>query len=128
MASDNYNDDNDNNSNNDHCEDVSPLKCGNYLVAHPLMTGYFARSVIVLLDHTPESTDNSSDEQKGGTYGLIVNRLALQPETVDTTRRKLELLRRNWEEGKKKARLENRGGADSSGTTQVVVKPARIMS
>ncbi len=82
------------------------------------MTGYFARSVIVLLDHTLESTDNSSDEQKGGTYGLIVNRLALQPETVDTTRRKLELLRRNWKEGKKKARLENRGGADRSGTTQ----------
>jgi len=67
ICSDNNNDDNDNNSNNDHCEDVSPLKCGNYLVAHPLMTGYFARSVIVLLDHTPESTDNSSDEQKGGT-------------------------------------------------------------
>jgi len=119
ICSDNNNDYNDNNSNNDHCEDVSPLKCGNYLVAHPLMTGYFARSVIVLLDHTLESTD-SSDEQKGGTYGLIVNRLALQPETVDTTRRKLELLRRNWEEGKKKARLENRGGADSSGTTQVL--------
>ena len=116
VSSDNNNDDNDNNSNSNHRDDVSPLKCGNYLVAHPLMTGYFARSVIVLLDHTLESTDTSSDEQKGGTYGLIVNRLALQPETVDTTRRKLELLRHNWEEGKKKAKLENRGGVDSSGT------------
>ena len=104
--------DDDISSNTDHREDVSPLKCGNYLVAHPLMTGYFARSVIVILDHTLENTDSLSDEQKGGTYGLIVNRLALQPAMVDTTRRKLELLRQNWEEGKK-ASLENSGSADS---------------
>ena len=37
---------------------------GAYLVAHPLQTGYFAKTVIVILDHSYE----------GGTYGLIVNR------------------------------------------------------
>jgi hypothetical protein len=34
--------------------DRSPLKCGTYLIAHPLMMGYFTRSVIVILDHTEE--------------------------------------------------------------------------
>ena len=32
----------------------SPLKCGIYLIAHPLMTGYFVRSIIVILDQTEE--------------------------------------------------------------------------
>ena len=32
----------------------SPLKCGTYLIAHPLMMGYFARSVTVILDHKEE--------------------------------------------------------------------------
>jgi hypothetical protein len=27
-------------------------KCDTCLIAHPLMTGYFVRSVIVILDHT----------------------------------------------------------------------------
>jgi len=37
---------------------------GAYLVAHPLQTGYFAQTVVVILDHSEE----------GGTYGLVVNR------------------------------------------------------
>ena len=32
--------------------DRSLLKCGTYLIAHPLMMGYFVRSVIVILYHT----------------------------------------------------------------------------
>ncbi|KAL7522456.1 hypothetical protein ACHAWX_007244 [Stephanocyclus meneghinianus] len=77
-----------------------PLQCGTYLIAHPLMTGYFAKSVIILLDHTasPEesSTANSDDEiGPGGTYGLIINRLALQPVSEE---KRLEILRQRLEE------------------------------
>jgi len=59
----------------EHCVDVvadgvkriSPQQVfqpGAYLVAHPLQTGYFAQTVVVILDHSEE----------GGTYGLVVNR------------------------------------------------------
>lgn len=40
------------------------FKPGAYFVAHPLQTGYFEKTVIVILDHSDE----------GGTYGLVVNR------------------------------------------------------
>ncbi|KAL7509852.1 hypothetical protein ACHAXN_006744 [Cyclotella atomus] len=78
------------------------LRCGTYLIAHPLMTGYFSRSVIIILDH---STSSSSKKEKkhqddleigpGGTYGLIVNRLALQPISQE---KRLEILRSKLEE------------------------------
>ena len=46
--------------------DRSPLKCGTYLIAHPLMTGYFARSVIVF-DHTEDRPGGLSEtEERGG--------------------------------------------------------------
>ena len=70
----------------------SILQCGTYLIAHPLMTGYFAKSVIVILDHAEEDEnkdnpakteggevegeESSSDGSGGGgTYGIIINRL-----------------------------------------------------
>ena len=46
--------------------DRSPLKCGTYLIAHPLMTGYFARSVIVIPDHTEEGPGGLSETEEGG--------------------------------------------------------------
>ena len=77
--------------------DWSPLKCSTNLIVHPLMTGYFARSVIVILHHMEEGPGGSSETKEGGgideggvggfgggegkgggTYGLIVNRLALR--------------------------------------------------
>ena len=83
----------------------SPLQCGTYLIAHPLMTGYFAKSAIVLLDHTEEvdsSLAKTEEGGSGGTYGLIINRLALQSEMVESSRGHLDLLRQKWEEKKSK--------------------------
>lgn len=51
----------------------SYLKAGTYLIAHPLLTGFFHKTVICLLDHSERSESNKS----GGTYGLIVNRIAI---------------------------------------------------
>jgi len=48
------------------------LRPGTYLIAHPQMTGYFRRTVIVLLDRSDDKEGN------GGTYGLIVNRSSNQ--------------------------------------------------
>ena len=59
-------------------EASSSLRRGTYLIAHPLMRGYFARSVIVLLDHA-EEREGADGSQSGGTYGLIVNRPARDP-------------------------------------------------
>jgi len=50
-----------------------------YLLAHPLLTGYFYRTVICILDHT----NKEEDEQRGGTYGLIINR-GTTPTTTQT--------------------------------------------
>ncbi len=106
----------------------SPLKCGTYLIVHPLMMGYFARSVIVILNHTEEEPRGSSQTKEGGgineggvggfgggrgssggdTYGLIVNWLALQPKLADPAWRQLDLLHRNWEE--KRSRFAGGGG------------------
>ena len=54
------------------------LKTGTFLVAHPLLTGCFAKSVICILQHTesrPTTTGEEEDgEHMGGTYGLVVNK------------------------------------------------------
>lgn len=68
------------------------LRAGTFLVAHPLLSGYFANTVIALLDHTEphvatkkDTDDGVSDDgllegdqypSGGGTYGVIVNRLS----------------------------------------------------
>jgi hypothetical protein len=118
---------------------ASPLKCGTYLIAHPLMTGYFARSVIVILDHTEEHDRASGTEGEdgnndggsggGGTYGLIVNRLALQPETSDPLRRHLDLLRRNWVE-RRSRQLEDggEGGGDAAAHGSSVLQSSDSLS
>lgn len=56
-------------------DSASYLKAGTYLVAHPLLRGFFRRTVICILDHT----DCASTSRTGGTYGLIVNRIATNP-------------------------------------------------
>jgi putative AlgH/UPF0301 family transcriptional regulator len=45
------------------------IRPGSFLIAHPLLQGYFARSVIMILEHT-----DTSKTLEGGTYGLIINR------------------------------------------------------
>ncbi len=74
------------------------------------MTGYFARSVIVILEHTEEGPRGSSETEEGGGIneggvggfggggggsggGTIVNQPALQPESADPARRQLDLIR-----------------------------------
>ena len=68
------------------------LRAGTFLVAHPLLSGYFAKTVIAILDHTEphvatkkDAGDGASDDgllegdqypSGGGTYGVIVNRLS----------------------------------------------------
>lgn len=109
-----------------------PLECGTLVIAHPLMTGYFANSVIILLDHTvapskrnsndpssnntsegsgsgsdssgsSSSSSSNSNAGGGGTYGLIINRLALQTKTsVESTQSRLEILRQRFEEKKER--------------------------
>ncbi|KAL7498476.1 hypothetical protein ACHAWT_006249 [Skeletonema menzelii] len=89
---------------------VHPLDCGTLIIAHPLMTGYFANSVIILLDHTvtpskdnvPSTTSTDEVKSSGGTYGLIVNRLALEANSVESTQSRLEVLRQRFEEKKER--------------------------
>mmetsp|Transcript_662 Transcript_662/g.1867 ORF Transcript_662/g.1867 Transcript_662/m.1867 type:complete len:606 (-) Transcript_662:89-1906(-) len=68
----------------------SYLRAGTFLVAHPLLSGYFANTVIAILEHTEphiatkrdagsDGSDGSFVEgdqygNGGGTYGVIVNR------------------------------------------------------
>ena len=70
----------------------SYLRAGTFLVANPLLSGYFANTVIAILDHTEphvatknDATDGGNDDglvegdqypSGGGTYGVIVNRLS----------------------------------------------------
>jgi len=70
------------------------LKPGTFLIAHPFLAGYFANTVICLLDHTDEIDKNNKmidtviQEKKyenaqnrssdGGTYGLVINRNAIR--------------------------------------------------
>jgi putative AlgH/UPF0301 family transcriptional regulator len=56
---------------------ASYLRAGTYLVAHPLLTGFFRRAVICILDHT--ETESAPASRIGGTYGLIVNRISTSP-------------------------------------------------
>jgi len=61
----------------------SYLKPGAFLLAHPLLTGYFRRSVICILDHVSSFEEDDDDDappvyytkKSYGTYGLVVNRL-----------------------------------------------------
>ena len=52
------------------------LKTGTFLVAHPLLTGCFAKSVICILQHTESrpTGEEEDGEHMGGTYGLVVNK------------------------------------------------------
>lgn len=71
----------------------SYLRSGTYLIAHPLLSGCFAKTVICILEHTEprigkyhqdagdnginkddEDDDNDENDSIGGTYGLIVNK------------------------------------------------------
>ena len=70
----------------------SYLRAGTFLVAHPLLSGYFANTVIAILDHMEprvatksDAGDGVSDDgliegdqypSGGGTYGVICNRLS----------------------------------------------------
>jgi hypothetical protein len=46
---------------------------------------------------------------------MIVNRLALQPESAEPVRRQLDLLRRNWEEKRSRRLKEEDGGGGGRG-------------
>ena len=52
--------------------------------------------------------------QQEGTYGLLVNRLALQTESADAAWQQLDLLHRNWGE-KRSRRLEKEDGGGGGG-------------
>lgn len=73
----------------------SYLRAGTFLVAHPLLSGYFEKTVIAILEHTEppiatkrgaggDAGDDGDDDlvegnqyaSGGGTYGVIVNRLS----------------------------------------------------
>ena len=56
----------------------SYLRPGAYLIAHPHLSGYFRRTVVCLLDHKQEQETVPGSY---GTYGLIVNRTRLSPQT-----------------------------------------------
>jgi hypothetical protein len=94
--------------------DWSPLKCVTYVITYLLMTGYFARSAIMILDYTEGGPGGSSKTKEegginqggGGRFGggggssrgghvLILNWLALQLESADPARQQLDLIRRN---------------------------------
>lgn len=83
------------------------LQPGTFLIAHPLLSGYFSNSVICILDHSDgkdEESDNENiddddvenlsksrrkgqDKSTGGTYGLVINRHAIRrrPQTFKTS-------------------------------------------
>jgi len=126
------------------------LKSGTYLIAHPLMAGYFAKSVIVLLDHSDGETkkeeedndDSKEGESSGGTYGLIINRLALKQQitTSSSSSVQLDILRQQWEEKQSKLGDEQAvGSADidtfetttpidsTATTTQSTLRPISLL-
>jgi putative AlgH/UPF0301 family transcriptional regulator len=69
----------------------SYLRPGTFLVAHPLLPGYFSRAVIVVLEHTdPHVAPNKDDDEDegnlsgaGGTYGVIINRPSMSSVPTD---------------------------------------------
>jgi len=124
------------------------LKSGTYLIAHPLMAGYFAKSVIVLLDHSDGETkkeeedddDSKEGESSGGTYGLIINRLALKQQitTSSSSSIQLDLLRQQWEEKQSNLGDDQAVGTadtdtsettpiDSTATTQSTLRPISLL-
>jgi putative AlgH/UPF0301 family transcriptional regulator len=67
----------------------SYLQPGCFLVAHPHLDGYFRRSVILILDHNAKSRTNAGY----GTYGLVINRPASNPESPSTCLTLKEVIR-----------------------------------
>jgi len=71
------------------------LRPGTFLIAHPLLTGCFSRTVISILEHTQPSytpNDNNDDDdvictEPGGTYGIIINRMHTKSIPNDTNAR-----------------------------------------
>lgn len=61
----------------------SSLRPGCFLIAHPHLSGFFRRSVILLLDHN--EVEDSTSRTGYGSYGVIVNRPAVSP--IDPYRR-----------------------------------------
>jgi len=63
----------------------SYLRPGTFLVAHPLLPGYFSRAVIVILEHTDVAADEDEGNLSGagGTYGVIVNRPSMSSVPTD---------------------------------------------
>mmetsp|Transcript_20901 Transcript_20901/g.29824 ORF Transcript_20901/g.29824 Transcript_20901/m.29824 type:complete len:482 (+) Transcript_20901:45-1490(+) len=60
------------------------MRPGTFLLAHPLIHGFFSRTAIIIIDHTDESSPNASSAQ-GGTYGLIINKPATIRKRVHKT-------------------------------------------
>jgi putative AlgH/UPF0301 family transcriptional regulator len=70
----------------------SYLRPGAFLIANPIMTGYFNRTVINILDHKEQI--DPADGKATGTYGIIINRVAKSSErrktlTLETSMRPL---------------------------------------
>lgn len=57
------------------------LRQGVFLIAHPLLTGYFRRSVVCILDHCEREVLEDDKVRHGGTYGLVINKPGLNPFT-----------------------------------------------
>ena len=81
------------------------LQSGAFLVAHPMLGGIFARSVICILQHSDverkshiaevdKIEENSFSNRNGGTYGLMINYpLRVGVPSIDSTRRRDRTLR-----------------------------------
>jgi hypothetical protein len=64
----------------------SYLKPGTFLVAHPHLSGFFRKAVLVILRHGPleegdednnDHKDDDGEEFDAGTYGVVINRVSL---------------------------------------------------
>ena len=92
----------------------SYLRPGCFLVAHPLMPGYFSRSIIAIMEHTQTAERSRNDSKAdarssrkenedgdlnqisstGGTYGVIINRQSMiSPTTGEDARPRPRALR-----------------------------------
>jgi hypothetical protein len=70
---------------------TSQIQPGTYLIAHPLLGGYFAKSVVVILEH-------STEESGGGAYGLVINRPSFIHDTFNLSTNSTFKRRRNLSE------------------------------
>lgn len=113
------------------------LQCGNYLIAHPLSDGYFTKSVVVLLDVAEEVNNSTKTEEGGGgTYGLVVNKMAVRHDTIDPDelrRQECEILLRDWEERKKRKMEEEKdehtaAAADADAMKQETAQESAVAS